>query len=211
MPTRDGIDVSHYQNEAGSGTNAIRWDKVAAAGAKFVIVKISDKTSADAFAKQNVSKAKAAGLLVGGYHFLRNTASGADQAKAFLDTVKFAAGDLIPSLDVELAPASATARKAYVDKAREWVSAVRSAYGGRWPFIYTRANIWQQLGNPSGFGNCPLWLARYNSAPPQVPPGWTSYVIWQFSDKGSINGITGNVDEDHLAISFSDFRSRYKL
>ena len=72
------IDVSHYQNEAGGGgTSAIKWARVRNAGVKFTIIKISDKTSKDAFAVRNVADAKAAGLLVGGYHLLRNTASGA--------------------------------------------------------------------------------------------------------------------------------------
>ncbi len=212
MPTREGIDVSHYQNEAGGGgASAIKWTRVGNAGVKFTFVKISDKTNKDAFAVRNVADAKAAGLLVGGYHFLRNTASGADQAHAFLNTVSFGSGDLIPSLDIELIPATPAARAAYVQKAKDWVAAVRSAHSGRWPFIYTRANIWQALGNPSGFGNCPLWLARYGSSPPPIPSGFTNYAIWQFSQSGSIDGITGKVDENHLAMSFAEFRSRYSL
>ena len=66
-------------------------------------------------------------------------------------------------------------------------------------------------GNPSGFGNCPLWLARYGSSPPPIPSGFTNYAIWQFSQSGSIDGITGKVDENHLAMSFAEFRSRYSL
>ena len=62
MPTREGIDVSHYQNEAGGGgASAIKWTRVGNAGVKFTFVKISDKTSKDAFAVRNVADAKAAG------------------------------------------------------------------------------------------------------------------------------------------------------
>jgi len=212
MPSRDGIDVSHYQNDAGGGgPGAINWAQVHGAGAKFVFVKISDKTSADAFAVGNVGKARAAGLLVGGYHFLRNTASGAAQAAVFLSTVPFQAGDLVPVLDIELIPSTAAARAAYVQRARDWVAAVRSAHGGRWPFLYTRRDIWAALGNPAGFGSCPLWLARYASAPPQIPSGWSDYAIWQFSDQGAIAGITGHVDENHLTMPFSKFRADYSL
>ncbi|TPK87352.1 hypothetical protein FJ548_14225 [Mesorhizobium sp. B2-4-17] len=212
MPTREGVDVSHYQNGAGGGgASAIKWARVRNAGVTFAFIKISDKTVKDAFAVRNVSDAREAGLLVGGYHFLRNTAAGVDQAQAFLQTVPFGSGDLIPSLDIELIPATPAARKAYVQKARDWVAAVRNAHGGRWPFLYTRANIWQALGNPTGFGNCPLWLARYGSNPPPIPQGFTSYLIWQYSQSGTVDGITGNVDENHLAISFADFRARYSL
>ena len=103
------------------------------------IIKISDKTSKDAFAVRNVADAKAAGLLVGGYHFLRNTASGADQAQAFLNTVSFGSGDLIPSLDIELIPATPAARAAYVQKAKaggwadSWFAEAGTEFGAPFP------------------------------------------------------------------------------
>ena len=134
------IDVSHYQNEAGGGgTSAIKWARVRNAGVKFTIIKISDKTSKDAFAVRNVADAKAAGLLVGGYHFLRNTASGADQAQAFLNTVSFGSGDLIPSLDIELIPSTPAARAAYVQKAKaggwadSWFAEAGTEFGAPFP------------------------------------------------------------------------------
>jgi GH25 family lysozyme M1 (1,4-beta-N-acetylmuramidase) len=36
-------------------------------------------------------------------------------------------------------------------------------------------------------------------------------VIWQFSQTGAVDGITGNVDENHLNIPFADFRARFTL
>ena len=211
MPGIEGIDVSHYQNQAGGGgPNAINWAAVRAAGVKFVFVKISEQTSADSFAQQNVARARAAGLLVGGYHFLRNSASGQAQANAFLNTVQFQQGDLLPALDLEVVPGSAAAKTAYVQKARSWVSRIAQHYG-KPPFLYTRRDILVSLGNPSGLQHCPLWLARFGSAPPPLPAGWPSFVIWQFSQSGSVNGVTGNVDLDDAAVPFAQLRAQYTI
>jgi lysozyme len=45
------------------------------------------------------------------------------------------------------------------------------------------------------FGSYPLWIANYNNPPtPPLPVGWTKYFMWQYSDSGTMAGITGHVD-----------------
>ena len=45
------------------------------------------------------------------------------------------------------------------------------------------------------FGNIKLWIAAYvNANKPKLPKGWNNYWIWQYSCKGSVTGIKGNVD-----------------
>lgn len=44
-----------------------------------------------------------------------------------------------------------------------------------------------------GLGNIPLWIAQYRQTL-TLPVGWSSYWLWQFSDKGNIFGISGPVD-----------------
>jgi len=43
---------------------------------------------------------------------------------------------------------------------------------------------------------CPLWYARWTSPPPPFDPawGWEKWDIWQYTDKGEIDGVTGRVD-----------------
>lgn len=205
MPTMDGIDVSKYQNQAG----AINWTKVAASGAKFCFVKMSGTTTADPFGKDNLKNARSKGLLVGGYHFMTNGASGKNQAKAFLSTVTLKPGDIRPVIDIETVPGNAASKKTYVQRCEEFLAEVTTALGGTRPFIYTRKDILASLGNPASFKDCPLWLARYSSSPPPLPTGFTSYVAWQYSDKGSVDGITGHVDLNTLNVTLAKFKSTY--
>ena len=51
-------------------------------------------------------------------------------------------------------------------------------------------------GNGSNL-NCPLFLAAYVSDPtPYVPPAWSTWSFWQYSDTGSVPGVSGSVDLD---------------
>lgn len=51
------------------------------------------------------------------------------------------------------------------------------------------------LPQDHGLGNIPLWIAAYVNLPsPRLPIGWTSYHLWQYSAKGRISGINGDVD-----------------
>ena len=59
----EGVDISHWQG-------AIDWTKVAAAGKKFAYMKASESTDfVDPNYTTNRAQARAAGLLVGAYHF----------------------------------------------------------------------------------------------------------------------------------------------
>ncbi|MGL5381302.1 LysM peptidoglycan-binding domain-containing protein, partial [Clostridium sp.] len=42
----------------------------------------------------------------------------------------------------------------------------------------------------------PLWIAEYGVTTPQSNPIWSSWIGFQYSDAGSINGVGGNVDLD---------------
>jgi len=67
------------------------------------------------------------------------------------------------------------------------------------PMIY--ANKWwlSQALDISQLSNYSIWLAHYTGATQDDPLAKPSdfkgkYVMWQYTDKGIINGITGNTD-----------------
>ena len=200
MPTMDGIDVSKYQNQAG----AINWTKVAASGAKFCFVKMSGTTTADPFGKDNLKNARSKGLLVGGYHFMTNGASGKNQAKAFLSTVTLKPGDIRPVIDIETVPGNAASKKTYVQRCEEFLAEVTTALGGTRPFIYTRKDILSSLGNPASFKDCPLWLAQYTGPDTPtygIPDPWRRlgkrWTMWQWvGDAGRVPGFATAVDRN---------------
>jgi LysM repeat protein len=54
-------------------------------------------------------------------------------------------------------------------------------------------------GPPAWAKDYPLWLAQYpnqyiEGMKPALPRGWFNYTIWQYSDKGKVNGINASVD-----------------
>ncbi len=209
MPQLRGIDVAHYDNE-NTKPNKIDWKQVSTAGAKFVIIKASENMSADGYYKTNHDDAKAAGLLVGAYHFMRISASAKAQAKAFLDTAKLDAGDLLPALDVEVVPPAA-GKKAFVDKIQAWLDIVSAKVGGKKPFIYTSKGMWDALSTDKKFAKYPLWVANYKVQKPKLPACWNEYVIWQYAEDGQVSGIKGNVDANDLAGDFSGLKGNYTI
>jgi GH25 family lysozyme M1 (1,4-beta-N-acetylmuramidase) len=58
------------------------------------------------------------------------------------------------------------------------------------------------MGNNGGFGGDPLWIARYAASAGPLPPGWSTWVIWQFADSGPFPG-----DQDTFNGSMAQLRA----
>lgn len=191
-PTVKGIDVSKYQ-----GT--IDWTKVAAAGVKFSFVRISDGTqSIDATFDTNWSGSRAAGIKHGAYQLFRASQDPIAQADILLDAIdhKLEADDLPPVIDVELADGQTGAEIAAGVGA--WLDHVRAAIG-RDPIIYTGFYFWRDTVGAVDYTSSPLWHAQYTSdSCPEIAPPWQNWAFWQYTDSGTVNGITGGVDTNRF-------------
>jgi GH25 family lysozyme M1 (1,4-beta-N-acetylmuramidase) len=194
----EGIDVSHWQN-------TIDWSQVAAAGKSFAIIKASEDTDyVDPMYATNRAAANAVGIRTTGYHFARPDATANDavaEADHFIATVNLVPGDLVPALDLEVSGGLGTT--ALQNWVKAWLDEVTIRLGVR-PMIYTSPSFWKNyLGDTSMFadaGYSILWIAHWTTnASPTVPGnnwgghGWT---FWQYSNQGSVPGITGRVDLD---------------
>jgi GH25 family lysozyme M1 (1,4-beta-N-acetylmuramidase) len=215
----EGIDVSHWQ-----GT--ISWPKVAAAGKRFAIIKATDglvtSTGAlyvDPLYATNHANAKAAGIWTGAYHFARPDATANDavlEARHFASRVNLGAGDIIPALDLEVSGSlSIAALQAWVTT---WLNEVTAQTGVR-PMIYTSPAFWKKyMGDSSALataGYKTLWIAHWNVTSPTVAAsnwggyGWT---FWQYSNCGTVSGISGCVDLDRFngadltPVAYSSFK-----
>ncbi|WP_445242509.1 GH25 family lysozyme [Microcoleus vaginatus] len=180
-----GIDVSDYQPN-------VNWQAVARDGIVFSFVKSTEGATfvAQSFAR-NWAAMKAAGIQRGAYHFFRPASSIQGQIDLFLKTVKLEPGDLPPVLDVETTGGLSATQ--LCDRAAIWLEAVEKATLMR-PIIYTYPGFWDNLGTKR-FADYPLWIAHYTSAEePWVPGGWKTWTFWQYSDSGSVSGVSGNVD-----------------
>ncbi|XTR52901.1 GH25 family lysozyme [Pseudarthrobacter sp. So.54] len=73
------------------------------------------------------------------------------------------------------------------------------ALTGRLPMLYTTTSWWSNcVGDPSGFGDWPLWIARFpgsqSESPGALPSSWDTFSVWQYSEKGPFaNGGDSNV------------------
>jgi len=188
-----GLDVSYCQ-----GT--VDWSSVARQGFKFAFIKATEGTSlTDSQFGPNWSGAKAAGLIRGAYHFYDPGKDPRQQAEHFLSIVwpdgqpLFAPGDLPPVLDIETAGDQSA--EEVVQGIQAWLSRVGQKTA-RVPILYTDRGFWDDLGTTQ-LGNHPLWVAETGvAAPSSLPAGWQTWLFWQFSQSGSMEGISGAVDLD---------------
>ncbi len=193
----EGLDVSHYQ-----GT--VNWPAVASAGKRFVVMKATEgEAYADPTYAANHAAARAAGLLVSAYHFANPSPAPNDavlQADWFVNNAYLLPGDLVPALDLEQTGGlSVPALQAWVGA---WLGEVYAKLGVR-PMIYTSPSFWSNsMGDTTMFadqGYAVLWIAHWATTTPTVPAnnwgghGWT---FWQYSNCGSVLGISGCVDLD---------------
>jgi lysozyme len=192
-----GIDVSHWE-----GT--IDWKTVAASGYKFVYTKATESTTyTDDTLAFNVNGAASVGIPIGVFHFYRLAADPKAQADYFLSKIKNLKLDLPPSLDFE--EQSSIAPATVAKSLKIWLDTVEAGIG-RKPIIYSSAYYWNTyVGSPAWAGDYGLWVANYTAAPqPLIPKSWKNYLIWQYTDKGAVPGISGDVDMDRFAGSEED-------
>ena len=177
-----------------SGHNASPdWAAIAAAGFTVAIVKSSEGVnSPDSKMAMHCAGARAAGLLIGTYHYLRvrhNAPQDArTQAQQALDLWRSQKCDLIPIVDVEGQGNAGCTPSEWAQAVLGWVDECR-LQTGRQPCIYTSPGEWSGAGltGLSAVADCPLWIAQYASSA-HPPPPWTSYVMWQYTGSGTIAG-----------------------
>lgn len=198
MTTVPGIDVSYWDS-------GIDWPKVRATGQRFVVAKATEGiTYKDPTFDDNWFGAKSAGLLRGAYHFFRCNVDAKKQADYFIDYVKTVKdnGEFPPVLDLETHDGST--KEKIVPAVKIWLDRVEAAFGKK-PIIYSGQYFLQDYlvvaggGPPAWARDYPLWLAQYpnqyvDGMKPFLPRGWFNWVIWQYSDKGRVNGINASVD-----------------
>jgi lysozyme len=220
-----GIDVSAVQG-------VIDWPDVAISGIRFAILKCTEgnKTNVDAFFASNLAAARAAGVVVGAYHFAyclptdpskpgRSAVEQAEAAHRLSAGLGELDGDLPPALDLEWPEPDRWAQwGCNSEQIRKWaldaIDAWTNVYGCK-PMIYTYPDWWAHVGGASEptFASCPLWMASYpkdqtawplDHDRPMVARPWTDWAVWQFSGGGiklpNGKSVDGNVIRDEDAL-----------
>jgi hypothetical protein len=104
-------------------------------------------------------------------------------------------GDLPATADLEVTGGQSPATIAA--NLNTWISQVQSGTG-RTPMLYSSAGFWNANLGSTGFGNTALWVADWGVQCPNLPSGWSSWVVWQSSDSSSVPGIPAQADRDEF-------------
>ena len=191
--TYDGIDVSKYQGD-------IDWAAIARnKNIKFAYIKATEgATYVDPRFEENIAEARKHGVKVGCYHFLRSSSTIADQFENMKRYVRREEQNLVPMIDVE--SMGKWSQQQLVDSLHAFAVMIYEHYRVA-PIIYTYVNFYNR--NLAGrFTNYPLFIARYTEPEPELSDG-TKYVIWQYTERGRVNGIKGNVDLSRFGNGYS--------
>jgi lysozyme len=189
-----GIDVSAFQD-------SIDWQQVKAAGYQFAFLKATEGGDwVDPNFATYRDGALKAGLAVGYYHFFRPATPVETQIKNFVNTVgKADPGSLRLVIDVEepdrWKPYTVQQRVKMID---DWCQGVKKILGET-PQICVYGSpkfVDEVLGNSPLLAKYGLWIAHYDVAEPNVPKPWSKWDFWQYTSKGTVPGINGNIDVD---------------
>ena len=190
-----GIDVSRWQ-----GT--IDWAKVKAAGIGFAIIKAGGSDAGfytDSKWEANYKGAKAAGIPIGAYYFVGKdcvtAAAGKADAERFLQILKGKQLEYPVYMDNEAQPASA--KTGITEAAIAFCEMMEDV--GYFVGIYGSAvSGFKERMDDSKLTPYARWVAQYASKCSYKG----DYGIWQYSSKGSVDGISGNVDLDYGYIDY---------
>ena len=195
--TIEGIDVSVWQG------GSVNWSAVAGSGIKFAFARASYGTNKDTHFDTNWPKMKAAGLVRGAYQYWLPSKDPIAQAQAMLDIMgPLDPGDLPPVVDVEQTDGLSSSE--IVARLTQWIAHVESAIG-RKPIIYSGKYFWQDNVKSAAFVDYPLWIPNYSLSCPDLANGyWTNWHFFQYTDTGSVPGVSGNVDRNQFNGSLDD-------
>ena len=186
----NGIDVSKHNGK-------INWERVAAdPKIQFVYINATEGASlVDKTYRRNIDEARKNGLKVGSYHFFTSYKTPEEQYKNFKRQVKKGEQDLLPMVDVEEAGNKNARREVLQQRLWRFMELVKDDYG-EYPVVYSQYKFYNDLLAPE-FNNCIIFIARYGKAAPALRGGG-EYNIWQYTERGKVDGIRGYVDLDRF-------------
>ena len=191
--SRVGIDVSKWNGE-------IDWDKVKNAGVEYAIVRagyrgaVTGSLVEDPYFAANMKGAAASGMPVGIYFFTQavNEVEAVEEASVVLSLIREYKIDYPVFIDTE--GAGGNGRADGLDP--ETRTLVCEAFcrtienAGYEAGVYASRNWYNNNLYTNRLENYCIWLAEYRSVP--LYQGY--YQMWQYTSKGKIDGISGNVD-----------------
>jgi len=186
----DGIDVSEWQGE-------IDFAEVYEAGIEIVYIRVSEGDGyKDPYYLRNYEAAKENGLKVGFYHYLtaRNETEALEQAEFFVSLIKGLQVDCRLAMDFE----------SFGNLSRQEINNISKVFldevkrlSGKETVVYSDAYNARFTFDEELADQYPIWVADYDVTEPGNG-NWNTWVGFQYTDRGRIEGIEGNVDRDYF-------------
>ena len=197
-----GIDVSSNQGKPD-------WTKVSNSGIKFAILRIHQKSGIDTSFEHNYKGCKSNGILIGGYKYsyALTPAQAIDEAENVISVLGGRGLDFPVFYDLEWAQQRSFGKQAIENIAVAFLTRIKKA--GYKVGIYCNLD-WYNSVLSDALKQYDCWIARYpasdnGSVQERLRPNVG--VGWQYSSKGKVNGINGNVD---MNVFYTDYRTEQK-
>ena len=191
-----GIDVSKWQP-------SINWKTAKADGLAFVFIKATEgESEVDPKFKQYWAAATRTGWIKGGYHYYQPFHSPKKQARHFCNTIELKKGDLRPVIDIEEFPGKRLGE--YYQNLGIFLEEVEQCLGVK-PIIYSSRNYYNAFLEGVLSEDYPLWIANYQQLPTTKGDNLDrEWQFWQYSNRGKVRGVQGNVDLNVFNGSFTE-------
>lgn len=192
----EGIDVSEWQKE-------VDWQKIKNAGVEFAIVRAGYgkyRSQIDPYFDTNIRQAQALGIDTGAYWYSYATTVEAAKAEAELcyEVIKNYDYTYPIYFDIEDA-CQLKLTTEEVSKITETFCSYLTEKGYK-VGIYSYTNFLNTKIYKNVLDKYDVWVAHFSVEVPNY--NLTEYGIWQYEEKGRIDGIQGDVDLNHAYINY---------
>ena len=191
------IDVSTWNGN-------IDWDKVYKSGVRYAMIRssfgIENPNQVDNKFVRNITNAQRAGVKCGIYHYsyAKSAAEAKKEAEFCLKTIKGYKIDLPVAFDIEDSSQTNLGKDTLTSIVIAFCDRIKSA--GYTPMLYCNPNwLNNYLHKNKLLGKYDLWLAHWGVSAPSY-----NCAIWQYSENGSVPGISGSVDMNWI---YKDYTS----